>query len=235
MASGPDGVRPPAPPVDAVRASRVHTAARFAEGVDRFMWETYRRPLADTDAVEKVIAAAEAGVAEGPDLAAALLLVQSALLDLDRLAWRVMRVVAQEGMTDETVAAVLDLPSAEAARRYAEWLRERAAHPVDEIDLSTPGHGRKSARAGTRSADGGGAEKAGSGRGAGTEVSGAGTESREFRSEPPEFGTAAPGFRTDRGLGTDDGLGTDEAFGTDDRFGTDDGLATDGGLGFRVR
>ncbi|HEU5161483.1 MAG TPA: hypothetical protein VFU43_31115 [Streptosporangiaceae bacterium] len=127
--------------------------------MDQYLWEAYKRPLGDVDAIGKAVNAAEAGAASGPDLAAALVLVQAALLDLDRLAHRAIVAAHREGLSDEAIAAVLDLPSAEDARRYATWLEERAALPVDEVVFSAaePDRARevggKAARAVRRRAD----------------------------------------------------------------------------------
>jgi hypothetical protein len=135
MASEQDGegLRPPPQPPAMVRAVREHVTARFAQGVDQLVWEAHKRPMPDATAADLVVEAADAGAADAADLAAALILVQAAQLDLDRLAWRVMKAAERAGMTPETIAAVLELPSAEQARRYSRWLGERAALPVDEV------------------------------------------------------------------------------------------------------
>ena len=104
----------------AVSAARAHLTQRYARGVERLLWETEKHPLPDLDAVRVVIAAAADGQAEALDVGAALVLLQAARLDVDRLEFEVFEAAGAIGMNGEAIAAVLDLPSAEAAdRRYA--------------------------------------------------------------------------------------------------------------------
>jgi hypothetical protein len=151
---GPAGTEwPPAQAPALVRAARTHLTSRFARGVEALLWDSCKRPLADTDAITAGIQAAEAGVASGLDMAAALVSAQALRLDVDGLEYRLIVAAQQAGLGFEEIAAVLDLPSAEAAKRYYDWLSQRAALPVDEIDLEPdPGSNprQRAERAGRR-------------------------------------------------------------------------------------
>jgi hypothetical protein len=114
----------PAPKV--VEAARRHLASRFASGRDRLRRETYGIPMADAEAeaIGAVIAAAAAGGSpttvdsvdiEGRDLAAALVLVQAAQLDLDRIEAELLDAARDSGVIWEAVAAIIDFPCAQAA------------------------------------------------------------------------------------------------------------------------
>lgn len=122
---------PPAQPPDLVRAARKHLTGRFARGVEALLWDSRGRPLADADAIAAVIRAAASGEVTDMDMAAALVCAQAVRLDADRLEYRLLRAARQAGLGFEKIAAVLDLPSAEAAERYCSRLRERAMLPVD--------------------------------------------------------------------------------------------------------
>lgn len=136
---GDEGSRPPAPSPLRVKEAREHVTGRFARGVDWFLWETYKRPLADVEAVTRVLEAAGDGRAIDSDLSAALVLVRAAILDLERLTLRTLLAARQEKLSDDAIAVALDLPFAAAAQRYARWLTRQAALPVDEIDLPAVG------------------------------------------------------------------------------------------------
>jgi hypothetical protein len=136
-----------------VRAARTHLTGRFARGVEALLWDSCKRPLADVDAVAAAINAAESGEATDMDMAAALVCAQAVRLDVDRLEYQLMRVAQQAGVGLEKIAAVLDLPSADAAGRYYAWLSGRAALPADVIDpAADPGASprQRAARAGRR-------------------------------------------------------------------------------------
>src|SRR6266536_2753507 len=69
-------------------------------------------PLPDLDAIRAVIAASSERL-EALDVGAALVLLQAARLDLDRLELEVFDTAGAAGMGGEAIAAVLDLPDAE--------------------------------------------------------------------------------------------------------------------------
>src|SRR5437763_12099982 len=102
-----------------VSASRRHLTDRYADGVDRLLWDAEKRFIPDPDAIRSVIAAARAGRAEALDIGAALVLLQAARLELDWLEYETFEAAHGVGMRDEAVAAVLELPDAAAAEaRY---------------------------------------------------------------------------------------------------------------------
>ena len=110
-------------------ASRRHLTERYASGVDLLLWETEKRLIPDLDAIRSVTEAAAAGRAEGLDMGAALVLVQAARLGLDRLEYELFEAAHAMGMRPEAIAAVLDLPDAEAAAERHRWLRARHTLP----------------------------------------------------------------------------------------------------------
>ncbi len=118
-----------------VTASRRHLTERFAAGVDRLLWDTEKRFVPDLDAIKSVIGAASAGRAEALDIGAALVLLQAARLEVDRLEYEVFESAHAMGMGDEAVAAVLDLPDAAAASKRRRWLKSRRALPYADIGL----------------------------------------------------------------------------------------------------
>jgi len=120
------------PSPEMVIASRRHLTERYAAGVDRLLWDTEKRLMPDVDAVRSVIAGAARGGAEALDVGAALVLLQAARLDVDRLEHQVFEAADAIGMNDEAIAAVLELPDAAAAARRRRWLRRRRSLPVAE-------------------------------------------------------------------------------------------------------
>ncbi|WP_242911360.1 hypothetical protein [Actinomadura terrae] len=118
----------PAPPL--VRAARTHLTSRFARAAARLLWEEHQVPLPDMEAAEETVAAADHDRATGPDLAAALVVAQAARLDADQLEYRVWQAAERAGLSLEQIAAVLEMSSAEAARRHRHWLRGRASLPT---------------------------------------------------------------------------------------------------------
>lgn len=152
---------PPAPDPGLVRAAREHLTSRYARGVDTVLWEANRRPLSDHDAIKAVITSAgrecpgapsdgprgdartrgsaggpadgAAGPPDGTDLAAALLLVHALRLDADRLECDLLSTARGSGMTWESIAALLELPTAGHAERRYERLLARRELPVAEV------------------------------------------------------------------------------------------------------
>ena len=114
-----------------VDASRRHLTERYASGVDLLLWETEKRLVPDLDAIAAVTGRAASGQAEGLDMGAALVLVQAARLGLDRLECDLFDAARAMGMRPEAIAAVLELPDAEAAEERHRWLKTRR-------DLGTP-------------------------------------------------------------------------------------------------
>ncbi len=126
-----------------VNASRRHLTERYASGVDLLLWETEKRLIPDLDAIKSVTGATASGQAEGLDLGAALVLVQAARLDLDRLEYELFEAARAMGMRPEAIAAVLDLPDAAAAEKRQRWLEARRALPCTTAESQRPEAGRE--------------------------------------------------------------------------------------------
>ncbi len=112
-----------------VYASRRHLTERYAVGVDRLLWDTEKRLLPDLEAIALVNAAASERRAETLDIGAALILIQAARLDLDRLERETFEAAYTMGTGDEAIAAVLNLPDAAAAAARKRWLDRRYTLP----------------------------------------------------------------------------------------------------------
>jgi type IV secretory pathway VirB10-like protein len=136
-----------------VGASRRHLTDRYAVGVDRLLWETEKRLIPDLDAIRSVIAAAKTRQAEALDVGAALVLLQAARLELDRLEFETIAAAHEMGMHDEAIAAVLELPDAAAAVARFRALEARRALPYEEAQRPrpvAPPHSEASERAARR-------------------------------------------------------------------------------------
>ena len=119
-------VEPPAPDPDMVTASRRHLTSEYAGGVERLFWELEKRPMPDLGAVGAVVSAHEAGQpVNALSVGAALVLLQSMRLELDALESSVFAAAAVSGLNFESMAAVLELPDADAAEARGEYLRAR--------------------------------------------------------------------------------------------------------------
>lgn len=149
--------KPPAPVPDLVTASRRHLTSEFAQGLDRLLWDLEKRPMPDFDAVNGVICAAQAEPSvDALSIGAALVLVQSLRLELDGLEADVFDAALASGMDHDSLAAVLDLPDAAAARRWQQYLEARrelpraAASSPLRHDPVSHGAAEAAARAGRR-------------------------------------------------------------------------------------
>ncbi|MFG2085294.1 MULTISPECIES: hypothetical protein [unclassified Spirillospora] len=135
----------PIPSPEMVHAARAHLTRRFGKGVDALLWQEHDHPLPDVDAVAKTIAAIRAVHADGQqppdptDLGAALLVLQAARLDMDRLEADLLAAVHEAGLNWAQIAAVLELPDAAAAQERFEKLRPRLDAPVDQVEPPKPG------------------------------------------------------------------------------------------------
>lgn len=115
-----DSLEPPAPGTDMVTASRVHLTGRYADGVNRLVWELEERTMPDIEAVRAVTSAASAGeTVDAPAIGAALVLMQAVRLEVDLLEADVFDAAESAEVTAEEIAAVLGLPGPDAvdARR----------------------------------------------------------------------------------------------------------------------
>lgn len=119
-------VEPPAPDPDMVTASRRHLTSEYADGVERLFWELEKRPMSDLGAVGAVVAGYEAGQpVDALSVGAALVLIQSMRLELDSLEASVFDAAAAGKLNFESLAAILELPDADAAESRGEYLRAR--------------------------------------------------------------------------------------------------------------
>lgn len=137
----------PIPSPETVRAARAHLTRRFGRGVEALLWQEHHHPLPDVEAVAKAIAAIRAAhTHEQPptvtDLGAALVVLQAARLDMDRLEADLIAAVREAGLDWAQIAAVLELPDAAAAQERFEKLRPRLDAPVDQVHPPEPGNGR---------------------------------------------------------------------------------------------
>jgi len=127
----------PAPPPEMVRAARAHLTPRYAVGVDAFLWESRQRPLSDLAAIDAVIAAGDraqrgaSGQLPPTDLAAALVVLAAARLDMDQTEARLLNAAHASGMGSEQIAAILDLSVEHAEERHRQ-LKPRLDEPVAE-------------------------------------------------------------------------------------------------------
>lgn len=109
-----------------VTASRRHLTSEYAGGVERLFWELEKRPMPDLAAVGAVVSVHEAGrPVDALSVGAALVLLQSLRLEIDSLEASVFDAAAAGGLNFESVAAVLELPDADAAQGRGEYLRAR--------------------------------------------------------------------------------------------------------------
>jgi hypothetical protein len=114
-----------------VRAARSYLTGRYARGVEQMLWESDQYPMSDLDAINAVRAAAVADDLPGPDLAAALVLVQAARLDLDQLEAKVLRAAQHADMSWDSIATVLGLPSPDLAEEHFRQMIKRESEPTD--------------------------------------------------------------------------------------------------------
>jgi hypothetical protein len=90
-----------------VTASRRHLTSRYATGLDSFLWETGRRALPDRAAIQAVVLAARSGrTGLGPDLVAALVLIQVVRRELAAEETELHAAAGHAGLSRETLAAV---------------------------------------------------------------------------------------------------------------------------------
>ncbi|MFD0902131.1 hypothetical protein [Actinomadura sediminis] len=129
-----------------VQAARAHLTRRYARAVRAVLWEAHRLPLPDLDAVRMVLANAGARRPPSPkaavpadtgrsamDLSAALVVLQAARMDMDRLEVELLDTARRAGLDWAVIASILDLPDATAAEQRFEKLRPVMDAPVDRI------------------------------------------------------------------------------------------------------
>lgn len=124
-------IQPQAPVPDMVTAARRHLSSEFAQGVDRLLWDLEKRPMPDVDAVNAVVGTARRSQrpVDALSIGAALVLLQSLRLELDVLEADVFDEALASGVGYDSLAAVLDLPDADAAQTREQYLKERRELP----------------------------------------------------------------------------------------------------------
>jgi hypothetical protein len=136
-----------------VAAARRHLTGIYSRGVDRLLWDTDKRLMADPEAVGAVLAAASAGEpVDALDLGAALVLTQSARLDLDRTEFELFETCYKTGLSDEVIASVLELPGQSAAAERYRWLQARHDCPRAEVSTGSADASEAAEQAASRAA-----------------------------------------------------------------------------------
>ncbi|GAA2603202.1 hypothetical protein SMC26_03395 [Actinomadura fulvescens] len=129
----------PAPQPRMVRAARDYLTPRFASGVDAVLWEIIEHPLPDLDAIDAVNTASartQSGAGDPPEpmaVAAALVVLGAARLDLDQTEARLLNTAQASGMDWQQIVAILGLTADQAEERYRQ-LKPR----LDEPAADTP-------------------------------------------------------------------------------------------------
>jgi hypothetical protein len=130
----------PVPSPDVVRAARARLAGRFSTGVDALLWEEAGHPMHDAQAISSVVSSANgaagngaAGSAPGAlDYGAALIVLASLRLDIDRLEVDLVDAIRDAGLDWEFVARTLHLSVQQVAKRQR-LLSKRRALPTDRV------------------------------------------------------------------------------------------------------
>ncbi|HEY0937166.1 MAG TPA: hypothetical protein VGD91_25940 [Trebonia sp.] len=98
--------------------------------MDRLLWELEKRLMPDAQAVRAVLhRAGGQDPADALDIGAALVLVQAMRLEVDAFEADVLDSAHASGMSYESVAAVLELPAADAAEQRHRRLRAQRELP----------------------------------------------------------------------------------------------------------
>lgn len=118
---------PPVPSPDLVTASRRHLTERYADGVDRVLWDLEGREMPGTDAIRKLLAAAADEPPDALDIGAALVTLGAVRLEMDLLEADVFDAAKASGVMADSLAAVIGLPDADAVdARYRALVAKRA-------------------------------------------------------------------------------------------------------------
>jgi hypothetical protein len=124
----------PAPSPETVRAARAYLTPRYATGADQVLWELMEHPLPDLDAIDAVLAAsdrAQRGPGDQPlmAVAAALVVLGAARLEVDQTEARLLDAAQASAMGWEQIAAILGLTVEETEERHRQ-LKPRLDEPV---------------------------------------------------------------------------------------------------------
>jgi hypothetical protein len=112
---------------------RARLAGRFSTGVDALLWQEARQPMHDARAISSV--ASRADGADGPapgalDYGAALIVLSSLRLDIDRLEADLVDAIRDAGLDWEFIARTLHLSVPQAAKRQRLLSKRRASRPT---------------------------------------------------------------------------------------------------------
>lgn len=128
----------PAPSPEMVRAARAYLTPCYATGVEAFLWEAMQHPLPDQAALHAITNAADRaqhGDGEPPqplEVAAALVILGAARLDLDQTEARLLQAAQAVPMNWEQIAAILHLTTSHAEERHRR-LKPRLDQPVAHL------------------------------------------------------------------------------------------------------
>lgn len=118
-----------------VKAARAYLTRRYAHGLEQMLWEDDAYPIGDMEAIEAVRVAAIAATTTdrlpGADLAAALVLVQAARLDLDRLEAKMLQAAQDAELSWDAIASILGLASPELAEEHFRQMTKRESEAID--------------------------------------------------------------------------------------------------------
>lgn len=137
---------PPAPPPEAVRSARAYLTPRYAVGVDLVLWEMMARLLPDRTVIDAVIAAsaraqqAAGDDVEAMDVAAALVVLEAARLNVDQSEARLLKAAQASGLGWEQIAGILDLSVGDTEERYRRLI-ERLDEPSADEPPACPRQG----------------------------------------------------------------------------------------------
>jgi hypothetical protein len=110
----------PIPDHAAVREARSWLTARFAAGVDLFVWETDNRPMDDGQAVMAVIRAASSGTGQvdALDAAAALISLAAMRAAVDDMEAALCDAARSLSMDWDAIGAIVGISASDAENRY---------------------------------------------------------------------------------------------------------------------
>jgi hypothetical protein len=131
----------PLPHDAAVREARSWLTARFAAGVDLFLWETEGRPMDDGPAIMAVIHAVNSGEGQTQvdalDAAAALISLAAMRSAIDGLEAALCDAARSMSMDWDAIGAIVGISASDAENRYHTMQARSRQKTLDDI----PEHG----------------------------------------------------------------------------------------------
>ena len=134
----------PVPSPDMVRVARARLADRFCTGIDALLWQEAGQPMHDAQAISSVVSRADGADGSAPgalDYGAALIVLASLRLDIDRLEVDLVDAIRDAGLDWEFVAWTLHLSVQQAAKRQR-LLSKRRALPTDRVQAPATAQAR---------------------------------------------------------------------------------------------